>query len=116
MILAYTIWRSIKAAPLATYCFEKGNDMQSPREIRNAAIAYLVWCEATKAEWNITLADLTERVCEYFNDQSITINVVRGICQLRSMGGKTWLSLIRSMGASAEARGDTLDALDDAVA
>lgn len=69
--------------------------MQSPRAIRNSAIAYLVWCEATKAEWNITLQDLADKAAAYFNDASITVDVIRGICGKRSTAGQKWLQLIR---------------------
>lgn len=69
--------------------------MKSPRAIRNAAIAYVVWAEATKAEWNITLHDLADRAAQYFNDGSITVDVIRGICGKRKSGGKKWLDLVR---------------------
>lgn len=82
--------------------------MLTRKESRNAAIAYLVWCEATKAEWNITLAELTDRARTYFNDPSISLNVVRGICSTRSKGEKTWLNLLRTTSACKWSTGDAV--------
>lgn len=69
--------------------------MQSRREIRNGAIAYLVWAEANKAEWDVTLHELADKAAAYFNDASITVDVIRGICGKRTKGGQKWLQLIR---------------------
>lgn len=69
--------------------------MHSPRAIRNASIAYLVWCEASRAEWDISLHDLADRAAAYFDDASITVDVIRGICGKKKTGGKKWLDLVR---------------------
>lgn len=69
--------------------------MQSPREIRTAAIAYFVWCMASRAEWDLTLHELSDAAAAYFKDETIGVPVIQGICRTRRTQGKTWMQLIR---------------------
>lgn len=69
--------------------------MKSISRLRNAAIAYVVYCEGSRAEWNVTLHDLAAKVSEYFADPDITVPVIQGICRTRKAQGQTWMHLMR---------------------
>ena len=76
--------------------------MQSKRKIRNAAIAYVVWAKASKAGWDVTLAELADAVAEYFGDTDINTSVIMGICNTRRSQGKSWMDLMRCTSPAEE--------------
>jgi hypothetical protein len=80
--------------------------MLSPTAIRNQALAYFIWCFATKEGWNVTLRDIAEAARDYFKDGMISVDVVRGICMHRRTQGKRWLDLVRVTAHSDGFRAD----------
>lgn len=69
--------------------------MASPRKTRSAAIAYVVWAKASRAGWDVTLAELADAVADYFGDTDINTSVIMGICNTRRSQGKSWMDLLR---------------------
>jgi hypothetical protein len=65
-----------------------------PSKPRTMTIAHLVHYYATRAEWNMSLQELSDTISEYMNEM-IPVNMIRGICQSRKKGGVTWLHLLR---------------------
>ena len=63
-------------------------------------IAYLIWCEARRNEWNLTLKELSDTIADYMQDLTVTIPAVQRICASRSEDGKTWLNMLRTTTAS----------------